>query len=312
MNHAKLQSFISNFYVPLILLASTLMLPSCKKEYPDLPYNAIEQFTIKDAAGNDLKASVEGTSVIIYYPPFQAVPDSITPNITVSEGATVEPASGSKVPFKDGTTFQVKAADGNIKAYTLKALVNQPTPLVEVGDTQLDMVLVIVAEYLLPDTTQTQVYLIDKQNKETRVQAATFTEFSASRIVAPLPAGIDTGLYRVKVISGTHHIVKGPIQIGRPSLQIDLPQGTVKRGGELLLVNTNNSLKYYRNDISVKAQINYGRRDFVVADVTVTGTEIKVKVPANYPSATISGVTLSVSDIPYFITPLTDMITVTD
>jgi hypothetical protein len=311
MTHIKPISSISNFYL-LILLVVTLILPSCKKEYPDLPYNFIEQFTIKDAAGNDLKASVEGNNIILYYPPFQIVPDSITPAITVSEGATVEPASGSKVPFKDGTTFQVKAADGNIKSYTLKALVNQPTPSVEVFDTQLDMVLVIVAEYLLPDTTQTRLFLIDTQNKETRMQAATFTEFSASRIVAPIPAGIDTGLYLVKVISGTQHIVKGPIKIDRPSLQADLPQGTVKRGGELILVNTNNSLKYYRNDISQKAQINYGRRDFVDADVTVTNTEIKIKVPANYPSATISGVTLSVSGIPYFITPLTDMITVTD
>jgi hypothetical protein len=152
MTCTKRQTSISNFYAFTLLIWVLAGLSACKKEYPALPYNDIEQFTIKDAAGNDIKASIDGTDIIVYFPPFQTVPDSISPAITVSGGATVQPASGTKVPYKNGTIFEVKAADGSTKTFRLKVLVNQPAPSIEVGDTQLDYGLTIAGEYLLPDT----------------------------------------------------------------------------------------------------------------------------------------------------------------
>ncbi|MCC8407527.1 hypothetical protein LJ707_01200 [Mucilaginibacter sp. UR6-1] len=313
MTHAKRQTFISKFYAFILIFMVTAGLLSCKKEYPALPYNDIEQFTIKDADGNDIKASIDGSSIIVYYPPFQTVPDKIKPVITVSEGATVTPASGSEVEYKDGTAFEVKAADGSTKIYTLKAYVNQPTPTFEVGDLRIGDYISIPAEYLLPDTNQTKLYLINTQNNEIQVSASTFTEFSASRIVAPLPAVIDTGNYRVRLITGTYNIVKGPIHIDRPGLMLELPQETAKKGGDITLVNTNNSMKYYRDGIATKAQIYYARRNFVEADViSITDTEIKLRLPADFPGSIITNVVLKVEGLDSVVSPLMGSITVTD
>lgn len=304
---------IRKFYPFILIIAVLAGLSSCKKEYPALPYNDIEQFTIKDAAGNDIKASIDGSSIIVYYPPFQTVPDKVKPVIVVSEGATITPESGSEVEYKDGVTFEVRAADGSTKTYTLKALVNQPAPTIEVGDTQLDYGLSITGEYLLPDTNQTKIFLINSQNKETQVPASTFTEFSASRISAPIPAGIDTGRYQVRVISGTHNIVKGSILIGPPTLSFDLAQETVKRGGEINITNSNGALKYYRSGIAAKVRLLYSRRDFVEADIISTSdTEIKVKVPADFPANIITLVVINVEGNDNVISPLMGTITVTD
>ncbi len=312
MIYTKARTVISNFYSLIILLAITSILYSCKKEYPDLPYNDIEQFTIKDADGNTLKASAQGTDLIVYYPPFLAVPDTIAPSIVVSEGATVEPASGAKVPFKTGIAFKVKAADGSVKNYILKALVNAPAPVFSVGDTRLDDILNIFGEYFIPDTATTKLFLVTNGGKDIQVPGSTFITFNASHLIAPLPPAVDTGYYKVKVISGAQSVIQGPIHIDRPSLVLSIPQATVKRGEDITIVAGPNTIKYWKNDIGGQVQINYGRRDFVeVAFTSISNTEMKVKVPSNFPNATISGITIDVG-YPIFITPDAGQITVAD
>jgi hypothetical protein len=309
----KRLTFISNFYAFIFIIIVMAGNSSCKKEYPALPYKDIEQFTIKDAAGTDIKASIDGTSIIVYYPPFQAVPGKVKPVIVVSEGATVSPASGSEVEYKDGTTFEVKAADGSTKTYTLKAWVNQPTPTVEVGDTEIDYGYTIHGEYLLPDTNSTKVFFINAQNKEIQAPAAAFTEFTASRISGPIPVGGDTGSYKVRLISGIYNMVKGPIHIGPPSLMLEIQQTTAKRGAELVIVNPNNSLKYYRSKIAGKASIYYARRDFVEVDVlSITDTEIKLRLPVNYPGNVVRSVVITNNNSSQDIIPTAGTIPVTD
>lgn len=101
---------------------------SCKTEYPNLPYNDIESFSIQDGSGNTLSASIVDDQIILYWPPLIEQPESITPTIKVSELATVTPASGTSVQLQSDKpiTYTVRAQDGSSKNYTLTFKYNQP------------------------------------------------------------------------------------------------------------------------------------------------------------------------------------------
>ncbi|MGN8068468.1 hypothetical protein [Mucilaginibacter sp. 22184] len=278
----------------LSLLAAVFVISSCKKEYLKYPYNDIERFTIKDANGTEIKASIEGSDIIVYYPPFMAVPDFINPQITVSERAVIEPASGAQVAFKTGVTFKVKAQDGSVKTYTLKPAINQPNPAFEVGDSRLGDVLVLFGEYMVPDASRTKLYIVDKNNKETQLPGSSFTEFTASRLIANIPISIDTGSYRVKLKTGSLIQLKGPIHIAPPDLSLVVPATitTVKRGGTLSITSDNGSLKYYKQ-IFVRATMSIDIfTEKPVNIVSITNDEIKLQVPIDLPLIKIENIYL--------------------
>ena len=289
-------------YFLLSLLVAVFVISSCKKEYVKYPYNDIERFTIKDASGTEIKASIEGSDIIVYYPPFMAVPDFINPQITVSDGAVIEPASGAQVAFTTGVTFKVKAQDGSVKTYTLKPAINQPDPVFEVGDSRLGDVIGLTGEYIIPDTTRTKLSIIDKNNKETLLPGSSFTEFTASHLVANLPISIDTGAYRVKLKTGSLILIKGPIHLGPPALMIGIPETvtTVKRGGTLTITSNDGSLKYYKQ-VFVKASISIDIfTDKPVNIISITDTEIKLQIPADFPLIKIESIYLfDKNDVPY-------------
>src|SRR5690606_12490916 len=108
--------------------ALCLALLGCTKKQPDYPYTDLLQFSVQDAAGQPLKGVVENNEIILYWPPHQMVPDSITANITIAERASISPASGTKVPFDAQTVFTVTAQDGSQQSYRLKPVIIQPTP----------------------------------------------------------------------------------------------------------------------------------------------------------------------------------------
>jgi hypothetical protein len=90
-------------------------------------------------------------------------------------------------------------------------------------------------------------------------------------------------------------------------------QQTTKRGDEITLTNSNNSLKYYKNDLGTKVQIYYARRDYVEVDlISVTDSEIKLRLPANYPGAIIRSISLALGGSPVSVTLLSGTISVTD
>ncbi|MDN5288817.1 MAG: hypothetical protein JWR38_5091 [Mucilaginibacter sp.] len=281
-------------YFLLSLLVAVFVISSCKKEYVKYPYNDIERFTVKDANGAELKASIEGTDIIIYYPPFQVVPDLISPTITVSDRAVVEPASGTQVSFKTGVTFKVKAQDGSIKTYTLKPAINQPNPVFTVGDSRLGDVLVLSGEYMVPDTSRTKLYIVDKNNKETQLPGSSFTEFTASQLVANLPTSIDTGSYQVKLKTNSLIQLKGPIHIAPPGLLLGIPATVtmVKRGGILTITSDDGSLKYYKQ-IFAKASISIDIfTEKPVTIVSITDKEINLQIPADFPLIKIESIYL--------------------
>lgn len=293
----------------LSLLISGMFLLSCRKEYVSMPYNNIEQFIITDTEGNELKASVTGNSIILYWPPFQPVPGHIKPVISISEGAKINPASGAEVPFDENTVYTVTAQDGSTKTYQLKTAINQPAPVFEIVGSDfltLGSTINLSGQYFIPDTTQTRLYMVNSANTDIPVSLKDADKLWSNRILVkiPLDGRLDTGYYQVKVVSGRNTTVKGPYHIGQPlALDIDDTYSfneagqTIKKGAEISFTYSMPAAagKYF-----------YGK--FIRADIIITGdpsngiypaavtsqdqTLLKFRLPADIPSGNIASVTL--------------------
>lgn len=108
-----------------------LVFVSCKKEDHKIYKADILSFTTKDSSGEPIKGALTETNdIVFYWPPEQKLPDSITPVIKISEGSTVKPASGTKVPFSAQTSFTVTSGDGVTKSYKLKVMPYDPEPFI--------------------------------------------------------------------------------------------------------------------------------------------------------------------------------------
>ncbi|WP_157262475.1 hypothetical protein [Pedobacter sp. PACM 27299] len=189
---------------------------ACKKEYTDFPYHNIEQFQVSIDEKSNIDAVIKGDSIILYWPPFINIPDSITPQITVSERASILPASGKKVAYSDKTSYRVTAQDGNTKVYHLKRLNNQPIFDFELARTMTRGGLFLLSgSYFVADTSKTKVYLIDKSKKETRINPIALLTTARLNAAVPAVSVIDTGSYHIKMITGSRTLIKGPFKIAR-------------------------------------------------------------------------------------------------
>lgn len=206
----------------------TIIFWSCKKETPDLPYNDIESFSIKDASGNTLSASIVEDRIILYWPPLVDQPESITPTIKVSNLATVIPASGTpiQVQSEKPIIYTVKAQDGSSKNYTLSFQVNQPQVQAKLNDPSTGIyslkepekgTFTFVGENIIPNETQTKGYLIDKDGKKTSLSLNTALTSFVAKFTAPnnLKAGSS---YQVKLVSGRFSVLSDPFEVILPGL----------------------------------------------------------------------------------------------
>ncbi|GHT22765.1 hypothetical protein FACS189430_05020 [Bacteroidia bacterium] len=112
----------------IVLLAATAGVSSCKKKNNDDPQEPAKSAACDITSfkvGNDTW-QISGTSITYQYPKGTA-PGSLTPTITVSDKASVNPASDvSQSDFftTNGVTYTVTAEDGvTKKTYTAKASV---------------------------------------------------------------------------------------------------------------------------------------------------------------------------------------------
>lgn len=193
-----------------------IVFSACKKEYTDFPYHNIEQFEVSVDGKSSIDGVVKGDSIILYWPPFIDMPDSIAPQITISERASILPASGKKVAFSDQTRYTVTAQDGSTKIYHLKRVDNQPLLNFELGRTMVRGGLFLIrGTYFVADTAKTRVYLVDKNKKEIRINPITALTTVNLNSVVPTAAVIDTGSYHIKMITGSRMQIKGPFKIAR-------------------------------------------------------------------------------------------------
>jgi hypothetical protein len=189
-----------------------LIFASCKKEteYAPYPYNSIELLSITAGDNEKINASFHNDSIIIYWPSYLPKPAKITPQITVSENATITPASGTEVAFATGTKFSVKAQSGIVKDYFLKVIVNQPDIQVFEGTYSTTKGGTITVNngremrYLTRDVNLTRFYIVDNANKETQIPIEFADQPDGSpimRIKVPNTDDIKVGAYKIKIVS---------------------------------------------------------------------------------------------------------------
>ncbi|RAJ06655.1 hypothetical protein LX64_01782 [Chitinophaga skermanii] len=134
--------YITNLKRAALACCVTLIaFTSCSKtttiDPPALAQNRVLTYKIVNVAGDPIQGIVnDRDSAITVYLPYYLQLTSIQPEITISEGASITPASGTLVEdllkmFFSGTKIQyvVKAKDGAQRTYTLKIEAQQP-PLV--------------------------------------------------------------------------------------------------------------------------------------------------------------------------------------
>lgn len=196
---------INNLKRVFLFTLMSVILICCKKEYANYPYADLLQFTIKDANGGDLKAVIKGEDIILYWPPMQQLPDSISPSITVSDRATILPASGKKVAFKDGVSYSITAQDGTVKKYKVKLAINQIKPTIAISNTaSVGTSFSIGGDSFIPDTINTRIFLIDGKGKEMKMN--NIFSIDPLNIWVYLPE-LEAGNYRVKMVTGVHTVI---------------------------------------------------------------------------------------------------------
>lgn len=289
-----------------VIIFSTALFASCKKEEAAFPYNNIERFSIQAPDGSTLKASISGNEIIVYWPPLVNMPDSVTPQIEVSERAKVHPASGTKLPFKDGVSFTVSAENGTAKIYILRAGSNQPMPVFEVASPDFLRIgnsIDLVGEYFIKDTAKTKVFLINnKSGAQTQLPGISFTTFYSARISAPLPFTIDTGSCNVKLISGVRTVTQGPYKIDKPFLTVVsiTDAGLNRKPGETSLITYGgDAAKYYHdllgNSKAVLTVQSVNGNEFVTVNLTKSENgQLYFVIPDKAPGKIIH---LSVQDV---------------
>lgn len=243
------QQFTTKNFFNVLIIATLFIFSACKKEYADYSYSNILSFSIKNTDGTSSKAAITAHEITLYWPPFQTVPDSITPNIQLAERATISPASGTKVAFKETTKFTVTAQNGSKTVYTLNPSINQPIPYIteiskffsyDFNGTKVffpNAELQISGDYFVADSLLTNVYLTVEGSKDINVP---YYYVSTSGIGAgEVSEMIKTGVpFKVKVVTGSRTILSGACVLGEylPSISVNTIYGKSYKPGDTFTV----------------------------------------------------------------------------
>lgn len=110
-DHAFLRIFILN-------ILFCLLTSSCIRESPLNPEADIEEFIIAEQYLSSSTIIDQANSKILIYLKPEAYQNGVIPTLKLSRGATVTPAAGTKINFKDAVVFTVTSESGeNVKTY---------------------------------------------------------------------------------------------------------------------------------------------------------------------------------------------------
>lgn len=303
----KMQPFTKFLRLAYLTCSTLLLLSSCKKESPDFPYAEIINFSITDANGAPLKGVINNDEIIIYWPPEQQIPETVTPLITVSERANVQPASNTPVTFIDGTSFMVTAQDGTKKTYQLKRIVNVPKPYITsfngiTSYNDKDFVLVgeqlsFNGDYFNMNDDQLKVFLVAADGS--KVQIRTDSMISPINIRAIIDETA-LGSYTTIRLESTPHIINVErefevIEDPRPIFTEFSAPLVLKRGQEYKLVGKN------LDKVEELQLNNENSNDFIPVEiVNVSSNEVTIKIPLEFPLNTYQAMGFSYEPNSYF------------
>lgn len=275
---------------------------SCKKEteYAPYPYNEIQSLKIT-SGGETISAAVSADSIVIYWPSYLNKPAKVSPELIVSEKASVTPASGEEVDFVTGTKYSVKAQNGTVKDYFLKVVINQPP--IQLGEVEY---LTYQAEkggsytfrngtylrYVIPDPAVTSFYLVDSSGVEHQLEISFTEDNQDMTVTVPDDDKFRMGGHKIKIISGTQTVVSNNYIFGiiyPASLQgtADALTSsiTVKRGDEITFPGT--GFFEMKEAIVFTYDANGNESELGALElVSFTATTATYRVPASFPLGT--------------------------
>lgn len=282
-----LEQMIKLSCIAVVLLG---LFTACRKESPDFPYAEIVSFNVVDANGNPLKGVIENNEIIIYWPPEQEIPERITPQIIVSDRASVQPASNTQVAFADGTNFTVTAQDGTTRSYSLKKIVNVPKPYITSfggltinNDKQFILVggqLSFRGDYFNIAEGQLKVFLVKSNGQEVEIPLATNNSPVSVRAVPDVSA---IGVYTaVRMESQPYSIITESdfevIEDPRPSLTPLTEAIHLRRGQEYKLTGKN------MEQVIGLGLNNENSNEYLNVDIIeALQSEITFRIPENFP-----------------------------
>ena len=276
---------------------------SCKKEteHAPYPYNNIEKLSIAAGGDDKINASFHNDSIIVYWPSYLPKPAKVTPEIIVSEKATITPASGTEIAFTTGTKFTVKAQNGAAKDYFLKVIVNQPDIQVfesTYATTKGGTITVNNGQqirYLARDVNLTSFYIIDNANKETQIPIEFAEQPDGTpimRIKVPDTDDIKIGAYKIKIVSEERTFISPNAIFGvlypasaKPTVKAVNTPVTVKQGETITFNGTGffdmKEARVYAYDA------NWNEVEVAtLALVSATATTATYRIPATFKAGT--------------------------
>ncbi|WP_148230706.1 hypothetical protein [Chitinophaga pinensis] len=272
-----------------VLLACWIMAGACSKEKVEAPYpyHELKTFKVVAVTGDTIQAAIADGSIILYWPFDEPVPATITPLVTVSDKATVLPASGTAIAVKDSVSYVVTAQTGVTASYKLRIIVNQPELQINSGT---DMVGQLGANlsiggitYVIPDLNVTSAYLVSAKGVETKCTINGFTELGANDYALEMATpDVDTGSYKLKVVSATKTVTseKAFVKVIYPLPSVVAPTTaiTVKRG-ERFTLNGNNM----RGMLAGRARLAGGQVYYDLELAEFNLTSVTYRIPADFP-----------------------------
>ncbi|TWW00761.1 hypothetical protein [Chitinophaga pinensis] len=275
--------------VATVLLVYWMIAGACSKEKVEAPYpyHELKTFKIVATTGDTIQAAVADGSIILYWPFDEPVPATITPLISVSDKATVSPASGTAIAIKDSVSYVVTAQTGATASYKLRVIVNQPDLQINDG---IDMAGQLGANmsiggitYLIPDVNISSAYLVSATGVETKCTINGFTELGANDYALEMATpDVDTGSYKLKVVSATKTVTseRAFVKVIYPLPSVVAPTTaiTVKRGGTFTLNGTN-----MRGMLAGRARLTGGQTYYDLELAEFDLTSVTYRIPADFP-----------------------------
>ena len=302
-----MRQYIKQFVLTVFTL-SVVYISSCTKteyEQTKLPYNEITKFAIKSfTEGDSIQAVISGDELLIYWDKAVAIPESITPTIAVSKGASVSPASGQPVTVTESLSFTVTAEDATIKTYKVRFILQTPNPIILAANNATwlqwfsgSAQVVINGQYFLAGGDPSAVRVFARRTSDGFEFDLTTTNIKSTMISAKLPdytTAMDTGRHDIKLNIGTKTIdvAQGyirPYPLFNTHFKQQAPTTTtIQAGDEIRFLLDDGELagraiKYYAGKCSKITfyHVNKGEYKLItVSEFKQEGNTISFKLPA--------------------------------
>lgn len=218
----------------------------------------------------------ESAKTILLTVPYGTNVASLIPAISVSERATISPASGVATNFTNEVAYKVTSEGGAEATYTVKVVVQKLVPVIaSVNGTSIVKGNVIILKGTF--AAEGNVVTLEGTNGSV-VTLANLTE-SATLIEATVPATTPDGSYTLSVTAGgAKGVFSSSINIsdGKPAISSIKESSLIVGIGEVVITGVN-----LKRD-GTTSYISIGNTKFK-GTVNEAGTEIRAKVPSNTP-----------------------------